>query len=138
MDTDILIHSARGIDEFLIYLAASFVLLTIFVAIYIRITPYREITLIREGNVSAAASLSGAVIGFAIPLAHAIAQSVTFAEMGMWGIIALAVQLLVFFVVRRVMPGIASDIPAGKLAPGLFLGALSIATGMLNSACMTY
>ena len=138
MDTDLLIHSARGIDEFVIYLAASLVLLAVFIAIYVWITPYRELTLIREGNVAAAASLSGAVLGFAIPLAHAIAQSVTFLEMAMWGIIALAVQLLVFFVVRRVMPGIASDIPAGKLAPGLFLGALSVATGMLNSACMTY
>jgi putative membrane protein len=138
MDTDILIHSARGIDEFLIYLAASFVLLAIFVAIYIWITPYRELTLIREGNVAAAASLSGAVLGFAIPLAHAIAQSVTFAEMAMWGVIALAVQLLVFFVMRRIMPGLANDIPAGKLAPGVFLGSISLATGILNSACMTY
>jgi putative membrane protein len=138
MDTDILIHSARGIDEFVIYLAASLALLALFISIYVWITPYREITLIREGNTAAAASLSGAVLGFAIPLAHAIAQSVTFLEMAMWGVIALAVQMLVFFVVRKLMPGIASDIPAGKLAPGLFLGSVSVATGMLNSACMTY
>jgi putative membrane protein len=138
MNTQLLVHSARGIDEFLLYLAASLVLLAVFIAIYIWITPYRELTLIREGNVAAAASLSGAVLGFAIPLAHAIAQSVTLAEMAMWGIVALAVQLLVYFVVRHVVPGIASDIPAGKVAPGILLGALSLATGVLNSACMTY
>ena len=134
---DILASSARGIDEFVIYLASSLALLAAFVAVYIRITPYRELTLIREGNVAAAASLSGAVLGFAIPLSHAVAQSVNLAEMAMWGVIALAVQLLVFFVVRWVVPGIARDIPAGKLAPGVFLGATSLATGMLNSACMT-
>ena len=138
MDTDILIHSARGIDEFVIYLAASLALLALFISIYVWITPYREISLIREGNTAAAASLSGAVLGFAIPLAHAIAQSVTFLEMAMWGVIALAVQTLVFFVVRKLMPGIAKDIPAGKLAPGILLGSLSLATGLLNSACMTY
>jgi putative membrane protein len=135
---DILAHSARGIDEFLIYLAASLVLLALFICIYIWITPYRELSLIREGNAAAAASLSGTVLGFAIPLSNAIAQSVNLAEMAMWGAIALAVQIIVFFVVTRCVPGIARDIPAGKIAPGIFLGAVSLATGILNSACMTY
>ena len=135
---DILAHSARGIDEFLIYLVASFALLSLFVAIYIWITPYRELTLIRQGNAAAAASLSGTILGFAIPLAHAIAQSVNLAEMAMWGVIALAVQLLVFFVCTRLMPGITRDIAAGKAAPGVFLGSLSLASGILNAACMTY
>jgi putative membrane protein len=135
---DILVHSAGGIDEFLIHLAASLALLVAFIGIYISITPYHELTLIREGNVAAAASLSGTVLGFAIPLAQAIAQTVNLAEMAMWAVIALAVQLLVFFVVRRLIPGLATDIRAGKLAPGVLLGSLSVATGLLNSACMTY
>jgi putative membrane protein len=67
-------------------------------------------------------------LGFSIPLAQSIAQSVNLAEMAMWGGIALAVQLLVYFLVTRILPGIARDIPSGKLAPGLVLGALSIAT----------
>ena len=135
---EILSQSVRGIDEFLIYLAASLALLSLFIAIYIWITPYHELTLIRQGNVSAAASLSGTVLGFAIPLANSIAQSVNIAEMAMWGAIALAVQILVFFAVTRVIPGIARDIPEGKVAPGIFLGTLSLATGILNAACMTY
>jgi putative membrane protein len=135
---DILAHSARGIDDFLVYLAASLALLALFIAIYIRITPYAEITLIRQGNVAAAASLSGAMLGFVVPLAHSIAQSANLADMALWGTVALVVQLLVYFVVRRLMPAIAKDIPAGKTGPGLFLGALSLATGILNAACMTY
>jgi putative membrane protein len=135
---DILAHSARGIDEFLLFLAASLVLLAIFIYIYIWITPYRELTLIREGNAAAAASLSGTVLGFAIPLSNAIVQSAHVLEMAMWGAIALAVQLLVFFIVKRLIPDIARDIPAGKLAPGILLGTLSLATGILNAACMTY
>lgn len=138
MDTDILIHSARGIDDFFVYLIASLVLLSLFTWIYIAITPYRELSLIREGNAAAAASLSGAVLGFAIPLAQSIAQTVNLAEMAMWALVALVVQLLVFFVVRRLIPNIGLDIPAGKIAPGVFLGAMSLATGLLNAACMTY
>ena len=78
------------------------------------------------------------MLGFSIPLAQAVAQTVNLAEMAMWGGVALGVQLLVFVVVRLIVPGIARDIPAGKLAPGLLLGALSLATGLLNAACMTY
>jgi putative membrane protein len=135
---EVLSVSIRGIDEFLIYLVASLVLLALFIAIYIWITPYRELALIREGNAAAAASLSGTVLGFSIPLAHAIAQSLNVAEMAMWGVIALIVQLLVFFTMTRLIPGIARDIPAGKIAPGMLLGSLSLATGILNAACMTY
>ncbi|MEA3153593.1 MAG: putative rane protein [Betaproteobacteria bacterium] len=135
---DLLHTSIRGFPAFLLYFASSLALLVLFITIYIRITPYREITLIRQGNVAAAASLSGAMLGFVVPLAHSVAQSANLADMALWGLIALIVQLLVYFAVTRVMPGISSDIPAGKTAPGVFLGSISLATGILNSACMTY
>jgi putative membrane protein len=135
---EIIQYSIGGLPAFLLYLATSLALLALFLAIYIWITPYRELALIREGNAAAAASLAGTIIGFAIPLAHAVALSVNLADMALWGLIALVVQLLVFFIVTRLIPDIARDIPAGKLAPGILLGALSLATGILNAACMTY
>jgi putative membrane protein len=135
---DIIPHSIAGLPAFALYLVSSLFLLGLFVVIYIWITPYREFALIREGNVAAAASLSGTILGFVIPLAYSVAQSVNLADMAVWGLIALVVQLLVFFSVTRIMPGIASDIPAGKVAPGILLGSLSLATGILNAACMTY
>jgi len=135
---EIIQHSIGGLPAFLLYLVTSLALLALFLAIYIWITPYRELALIREGNAAAAASLAGTIIGFAIPLAHAVALSVNLADMALWGLIALVVQLLVFFAVTRLIPDIARDIPAGKLAPGILLGALSLATGILNAACMTY
>ena len=128
--------SAVGIPAHLLYLVASFALLAIFVAVYIAITPYRELTLIRGGNVAAAASLSGAILGFSIPLAHAVIQAASLADMALWALLALVVQILVYFVMTRVMPGIARDISTGSIAPGILLGALSLATGILNAACM--
>ena len=135
---DIIPHSLAGLPAFALYFGSSVVLLLVFISIYIQITPYRELALIREGNAAAAASLSGAMLGFVIPLAHSVAQSVNLADMAVWGLIALVVQLVVFFVVTRLMPGLSRDIPAGKVAPGVFLGSLSLATGILNAACMTY
>jgi putative membrane protein len=134
----ILQSSIGGLPAFLLYLAVSLAMLTLFIVIYIWITPYHELKLIRDGNVAAAASLSGTILGFVVPLGHAVALSVNLADMALWGLIALVVQLLVFFAVTRIIPGIARDIPAGKVAPGILLGALSLGTGILNAACMTY
>lgn len=133
-----IMESFAGFDDFLVYLAIASVLLAIFVAIYVRITPYREIGLIREGNMAAAFSLSGTLIGMVIPLSNAVEYSVNPVDMAIWGFIALAIQLIVFVIARIALPNIAQDIPAGKQASGFFLGAISIAGGILNAACMTY
>ena len=132
------LESFGGFDDFLLYLAISGVLLAMFVTIYVKITPYREIALIRDNNMAAAFSLSGALIGMVIPLANAVEYSVNPVDMAIWGFIALAIQLFVFVIARIALPNIAVDIPAGKTAPGFFLGAISIAAGLLNAACMTY
>jgi putative membrane protein len=130
--------SFSGFDDFLAYFAVSLVLLTCFVAIYVRVTPHREFQLIREGNLAAAFSLSGALLGFIVPLASAIEHSVGLVDVIIWGLIALAVQIAAFVVVKLMIPTITDDIAAGKQAPGFFLGALSLGVGLLNAACMTY
>ena len=133
-----LTQSLAGLPSFLFYFATAIGLLLLFVAAYIFITPYREITLIRQGNAAAASSLGGAILGFVLPLASAIAHSVGLFDMVVWGLIALIIQLMVYGVARLLLPDLARDIPAGKIATGVFLGALSLAIGILNAACMTY
>ncbi|MCC6135993.1 MAG: DUF350 domain-containing protein [Candidatus Contendobacter sp.] len=133
-----LTQSLAGLPAFLSYFATGIGLLAVFLLLYLWITPYREISLIREGNAAAAASLSGAMVGFMLPLASAITHSVSLLDMAIWGLIALIIQLLVYGVGRLLLPSLARDIPAGQVASGVFLGALSLAIGLLNAACMTY
>ena len=133
-----LIQSLAGLPSFLFYFATAIGLLLLFLLAYIFITPYREIALIRAGNTAAAASLSGAMLGFVLPLASAIAHSVSLPDMAVWGLIAMIIQLLVYLAARLLMPDLVRDIPAGKIATGVFLGALSVAIGILNAACMSY
>jgi putative membrane protein len=130
--------SFAGFDDFLVYLAVALVLLGLFIAIYIRVTPYREIALIREGNMAAAYSLSGALIGFVIPLASAVEHSVSLVDMTIWGLIAMLIQLGAYVAVKLTIPGIGTDIPENRVAQGFFLGAVSLAVGVLNAACMSY
>jgi putative membrane protein len=113
-------------------------LLAVFVAIYIRVTPYREIQLIREGNMAASFSLSGALLGFIVPLASAIQHSVGLIDMALWGAIAMLVQLAAYVAVKLLIPTLTEDIPNNKGSTGFFLGSLSLGVGLLNAACMSY
>ena len=125
-------------DDFLVYLALAIVLLAAFVVIYIRVTPYRELQLIREGNMAASFSLSGSLLGFIIPLSAAVRHSVSLVDMALWGLVAMTVQIVAFMVARLLVPGLAQDIPNNKTSTGFFLGSLSLGVGLLNAACMSY
>ena len=127
-----------GIVKFLIYFASAMVLTALFLVIYVRVTPYREFELIDHGNMAAAYSLSGALFGFIIPLGSAIIHSVNIYDMVLWGAVALIVQIMIFFLVRIIFRGLTEAICEGVTSKGLFLGALSLAAGILNAACMSY
>jgi putative membrane protein len=116
----------------------SLVLLYLFVWLYIRVTPWREMALIRAGNMGAAFSLSGAILGFIVPLSAAVKYSVNIVDMVIWGMIALVVQIVAFVVVKMLVPTLAQDIEAGNGAQGFFLGVSALAVGLLNAACMSY
>jgi putative membrane protein len=132
------IESLAGLPSFAAYFAVSLLLLGIFLTIYVRVTPYPEIKLIREGNLAASASLSGAVLGFALALASAVENSSSLIDMLVWALIALLVQLLAYFLVHRLLPHLPRDVADGKLASGIFLGAIAISFGLLNAACISY
>lgn len=133
-----LMASLQYVDDFLVYLALSLVLLTLFTWLYDKVTPYDELSLIRNGNVAAAIAYSGAIIGLALPLASAVAHSVNAVDMMIWGAFALAVQLLVYFAVRRLLPRLNEQIPEDRAAPAVLLAAMSIGAGIVNAACLTY
>ena len=133
-----LMASLQYVDDFLLYLALSLALLAVFTWLYDKVTPYDELSLIRNGNVAAAIAYSGAIIGLALPLASAVAHSVNPVDMMIWGAFALAVQLLVYFVVRRLLPRLNEQIPEDNAAPAVLLAAMSIGAGIVNAACLTY
>lgn len=131
-------HFLTTLPNFLAYLGTALVLLVAFVTIYLYVTPYDEIELIRANNTAAAISLSGALLGFAMPIANVIAHSDTLLDLAVWGVIAGVVQLLAWLLARVALPHLQDDIAAGRAAPATFVAALSITVGLINAACMTY
>ena len=123
---------------FLTYMGTAVVLTLCYVIIYMWVTPHPEIKLIRENNTAAALAFSGSLIGFCLPLASAMANSVSITDCAIWGVVALLVQVIIFFLVCLPIPGISKRIEKGEVASGLWLGVASLAGGLLNAAAMTH
>lgn len=127
----------EALPHFLAYFGCAVLLAVAFLLLYVQITPHREFALIREGNAAAATQLTGTFLGFAIPVAVVIGNSVSIPDMLLWGAVAAIVQLVVFFVIARLVFKTISDRITEKcVASGIFVGGMGLGIGLLQAACM--
>jgi len=138
MESITVMQSLAGFSGFFTHFVAAAILVALFTAIYVWVTPYPEFRLIHEGNVAAAISFSGALLGFVLPLVSAIVSSVSFLDMVVWALIALVVQILVFFLLKSIFSNLCSDIADNRTAPAILLGLLSLSGGLINAACILF
>lgn len=124
--------------SFLAWLGVSVSATAAFVLLYCMITPYRERELLAQGNLAAAVSLSGVTLGFALPVASALAHSVSLPDLSIWSGIAGLVQLAGYFAFRVMFPAMRAQVEAGTLALPLLHAVMAIALGLLNAAAMTW
>ncbi|MBB3808405.1 DUF350 domain-containing protein [Pseudochelatococcus contaminans] len=123
--------------DFLIDFIIATLLIGLYLLIYTFATAHNEFTLIRRNVISAALSLGLSLVGFAVPLSSAIVNTNTLVDLVFWGIIAIVVQILAYGFARIVIPDLTRRIADGEIGAATFLGAVSLAAGIANSACMT-
>jgi len=128
----------QPVGSFLLYFGVALVFEAVFIALYMAVTPHREVSLIKQGNGAAAISLGGAVLGFTLPLGSVIAHSVDLIHMAEWSVVALVVQLGIFLLVNFLLRNISRRIEDGNIAAATILAVASFAVGMINAASMTY
>ncbi|WKE66289.1 DUF350 domain-containing protein [Gallaecimonas kandeliae] len=129
---------AQYLGAFAGYFALAIGLLWLFCLIYTWVTPHDELALIRQNNIAASLAFGGALLGFALPMASAVANSMNWLDAAAWGLVALLVQLLTFKALQWLLGELSARITRDEMAPGLFVGLASVAVGLLNAACMTY
>ena len=122
---------------YLIYIVSALVMLGIFTAVYTTVTRYKEFDLIRQGNIAAVLSYSGALVGFSFTLCSSIAIHASFVMFLVWGVAAMVVQLVVYAVVSRAIQGLHEAIEENNIAMGGLIGSISLAAGVVNAACLT-
>ncbi|WP_293906570.1 DUF350 domain-containing protein [Phenylobacterium sp.] len=125
---------AAGFPVFLLHTTVTVAILFAAAAIYVLLTPHKEITLIRDGNEAAAVSLGGVLVGLAIPLAASLRASTNVIEIGLWGIVTVLVQLLVFRLVDMILRGLPKRIQEGEMSAAALLVGAKIATALVIAA----
>lgn len=125
------------------WLAVCLVLLSIFAVLYCLVTPKNELQMIRDGNTSAAVSLVGALIGFAIMMAAVMMNATNRADLIAWTLFGLLVQLLAYFAAAVLLCGFSGvrakmnqRFARDDMASAVFVGGLSIAVGIVSAAVM--
>lgn len=133
-----ILQSLAGLPAFLVYFCTGLVAVVTFLFVYTRVTPHDEFQLIRDNVPSAAIALGFSLLGFVLPVVSAIAHSANVWDCLIWSVIALIVQISVFFIVKIPVPNLSGRIASGELAPAIWLGLASLAAGALNAASMIY
>ncbi|KVM83422.1 DUF350 domain-containing protein [Burkholderia stagnalis] len=123
--------------SYAVHLLSAFVLLLAFAAVYLKVTPFDELALIRDGNVAAMLSFGGALVGFCLALASSIAHNSTLGAVVMWAVGAMLVQVLTYAGLTRMMPGMNHAIEDRNAAMGGLMGTASLVVGIINAACLT-
>ncbi|MEI7026404.1 DUF350 domain-containing protein [Paenibacillus sp. y28] len=139
-----------NIMNFLMYAGVTLPMLALGIVIFMVTTPYNEYRLIREGAntddpvkfaaaKAASHDLGGKILGLSLVLASAIYHSVSLWDLVVWGILGIVFQIIVFYLFELITPfRVVSEIPKGNVAVGIFASRLSVATGLLMAALISY
>lgn len=127
---------AAGFPLALLHAVATLTILVAGAALYVILTPHREITLIREGNTAAAVSFSGVLLGLALPLAAAMTASASLLEIILWGAPTIIFQLLVFRLVDLVLKGLPERIQHGEISAAALLAGSKLASAVVLAAAV--
>ena len=127
----------QGVPVLLLHLAVSIVVLVAALGIYMAITPYREIALIRAGNAAAAVVLGGTAVSLAVPLAFCLAGAVNVWDILLWGIVTLTVQVITSVLVDLlILPNLPRRIASGDMAAAALVTGLKLSMAALLAAAV--
>jgi putative membrane protein len=126
-----------AILNYLLHLFTAVALVLVFFVAYVRVTPFDEVLLIRQGNRAAALSLGGTLVGFSVTIASALMHTVDYYQFAGWAFGAMVVQVLVFAVTTYLLKMSKDQIEADNRAFGGLLGAISLSIGIVNAGCIS-
>ncbi len=126
-----------GIPFLLTHFGVTIVMLVVGAFIYIKITSHDEMALIRDGNNAAAVSLSGAILGLAIPLAFCMANSVNVYDIVIWGLVTLVIQLVTFWIIDLWLRDLSKRIEDGQVGTAILLASVKLAVASINAAAIS-
>ncbi|MEK3721305.1 DUF350 domain-containing protein [Paenibacillus sp. FSL H8-0034] len=149
MDMDLsLIITWEQVSNFLLYLVTTLGLIGAGLGIFLIITPYKEMKLIKEGTsteitkVNAAQAsahdLGGKMIGLCVVLASAIYHSANLMELILWGLVAIVAQIVTYYLFGWITPfKVAKEIQMGNVSVAILGSRLSLGCSLIIAALIS-
>jgi putative membrane protein len=125
-----------GLPVFLFHGSVALLIWIAGLGLYMAITPHDEIALVRQGNAAAGLSLGAAALGVAIPLAATLASSRSLIDLGVWGVTAVTLQLVVFRSVDFLVKGLSDRITRGEVAAAAVLVGVKLGAALVTAAAL--
>jgi len=132
----VLLSLWSGLPVLLLHVVTTLLLLGIGIWVYEKVTPYRELDLIRSGNLAASITFAGAILGIAIPLAFAMSASLGLLDLLVWGTVTVVLQAIAYLVTDFVMKDIRARIEANEVAPAIVMMAVKLAVAAVVAAAV--
>ena len=126
-----------GVPNVLLDVGISAAMLIVAVTIYIWMTPWEDLKLVREGNTAAGIALGGMILGMAIPLAFSLKLSTHWIDVIVWGAFSLILMIVVFFFIDLLMRGLPERIREGQVGPAVVLASAKLAMAALIGAAVS-
>lgn len=100
-------------------------------------TPFREIPLVRENNAAAGISYAGSIVSIAVPLSFAMATSLNWADILLWGVVTVLVQMIALRLVDHlILRDLSKRIREGEVAAACVLVGVKLAFGCILAAAV--
>lgn len=120
--------------RFLMSTGAAGLMLLAASTVYVLLTPWKELALVRAGNTAAGVALAGAIGGLAIPIASTLASSMTVEGLLIWGAIALLMQLIAYRLVDLLLRDIPGRLAKDEMGAAILLAGTKLSVAIILAA----
>ncbi|AHF06226.1 DUF350 domain-containing protein [Desulfitobacterium metallireducens] len=137
--------------NFLKYLGVTLPLMAFAIFLFTLTTPYQEFKIMFDGDVledplkvasakAVSLDLGGKILGIAFLMASAIYHAVSFWDLVVWALTGTIFLIAVYYLFELLTPGISirKEIPQGNVGVAIFSFCLSLTSGILMAALISY
>ncbi|MEA4900818.1 DUF350 domain-containing protein [Desulfitobacterium sp.] len=137
--------------NFLEYLGVTIPLMVFAIFLFTLTTPYREFKIMFDGDVledplkvasakAVALDLGGKILGISFLMASAIYHAVSLWDLVVWALTGIVFLIAIYYLFELLTPGISirKEIPQGNVGVAIFSFCLSLTSGILMAALISY
>lgn len=126
-----------GAPVLLLHVGIALAILIVGTVLYVWMTPWEDLRLVREGNTAAGVALGGIILGLGIPIAACIPGALNHWDILFWGIVTLILQIVTFKVLDFVLQGLPKRIEAGEVGAAVVLSAAKLAVAAIVATAVS-